>query len=184
MVEFSPLHALFINVRVQVAKKKRAHATYRNQLEFAAQPLSPRAWCGLVTERLEEWRRQHRTWAHPTPPTPATRSSHPHPPHTGTPLTKAQIVAASPKGTPLEQVAIVVMYRSRSPVELRSLTKCTQLSNLSLTKCGLASLSGLEGCSQLKEIKVQVYRMINIQTEYVQMLYTYVHFVCYCCTFS
>ena len=141
-----------------MAKQKRAHDTYHNELDFAAQPLSPRAWCGLVSERLERWKNCHHTWTTPTPHKRSSQQSHPHPSHTaaGTPLTSAQIVAASPKDTPLDQVAMVMMYRSRNPVDLRSLAKCPRLSSLSLTKCGLVSLSKLEGCGQLQEVKVQV----------------------------
>ena len=144
---------------LQVASQKRAHATYHQELEFTCLPLSPAAWLGLVTERLNHWKARHQPWVMPThiqPPLHTQPPPHSHTPHTAKGLTNAQLVAASPKDTPLDRVAQVVVYRSRTPVDLNSLGKCPQLTSLSLTKCGLVSLSKLEGCPQLLEVTVQV----------------------------
>ena len=56
----------------------------------------------------------------------------------------------------LPQVTEVIVYRSRAPVDLRCLSHCSHLLSLSLTKCGVTSLSGMSESRQLREITMQV----------------------------
>ena len=51
---------------MQVAKRKRSHSTYRQELEHACTPLLPHAWLGVIEERMEQWRKQHKRWKQPT----------------------------------------------------------------------------------------------------------------------
>lgn len=50
---------------MQVAKRKRSHSTYRQELEHACTPLLPHAWLGVIEERMEQWRKQHKRWKRP-----------------------------------------------------------------------------------------------------------------------
>ena len=50
---------------MQVAKRKRSHSTYRQELEHACNPLLPHAWLGVIEERMELWRKQHKRWKQP-----------------------------------------------------------------------------------------------------------------------
>ena len=47
---------------MQVAKRKRSHSTYRQELEHACTPLLPHAWLGVIEERMEQWRKKHKRW--------------------------------------------------------------------------------------------------------------------------
>ena len=75
----------------------------------------------------------------------------------------------------------MIVYRSRAPVDLRCLSRCPHLLSLSLTKCGVTSLSGLSGSGELREITMQVGVVIckmgvvlNSEHEYGEWVWSYV----------
>ena len=53
------------DVCLQVAKRKRSHSTYHQELEHACTPLLPHAWLGVIEERMEQWRVRHKRWKQP-----------------------------------------------------------------------------------------------------------------------
>lgn len=142
-----------------MAEQQRKRSTYRKELEHAATPLSTRALLGLVEDRLLHWRANYaskplrklfpcekQVLDYPRSSPPKSR-----------PLSRAQLLAASPKGTSLEEVEQVVLYGCRHPLQLASLAQCPQLKTASLVKCGLESLVGLQQSAPLlKELNVPV----------------------------
>ena len=51
---------------MQIAKRKRSHSTYRQELEHACTPLLPHAWLGVIEERMMEWKKKHKKWSPPS----------------------------------------------------------------------------------------------------------------------
>lgn len=142
-----------------IAEKERRRESYGREIAHTSSPLLPTAWLGVIEERLTLWKATHspcpvRPTARPHPPLGGGTLSHPEQP-TAQGLTKAQLLAASPKGTQLEQVLEVVVYKSRQPVALNSLEQCPQVRTITLTKCGVETLVGLEKrCPHLMQINM------------------------------
>lgn len=148
-----------------MAERQRARTTYRNELEHAASPLLPKAWLGLIEDRLARWKESHISWKKMShPPSPKIATS-PQDYRTGKathgkhqPLTKGQLLAASSKGTALEDVVQVVVYRSRHVIELSSLQQCPKLRSVTFVGCGLESVTDIvqDCCPQLMELNLPV----------------------------
>lgn len=71
------------------------------------------------------------------------------------------------------QVTQVIMYRSRQPLDLSSLQRCPSLCSLSLTKCGVTSLTGLEQCPQLISLTMHVRHNLYTGAYICETQYTY-----------
>ena len=145
-----------------MADRERQRTSYQKELEHSSSPLLATAWVGIVEERMAWWKAKHspkrepcshRKYHQPTP------DYHPKPkttPPTSCPLTGAQLLAASPKGTHLDDVVEVVVYRSRSPVDLSCLHQCPKLWSITLNHCGIETLTSIKGCPQLTQINMLV----------------------------
>lgn len=145
-----------------IAERQRARASYRKELEHSASPLLPKAWLGIIEDRLETWKENRSSWKKKSQQG-GDRSSQDYRVAKSMlvdcrPLTRAQLLAASIKGTSLEEVVEVVVYRSRHAVDLSSLQQCPKLRTTTLVKCGLETVTGLlqEHCPRLIELNLPV----------------------------
>lgn len=150
---------------VDLAKEGRNRPTYIAELEHVSKPLPGPTLLGLLHDRMTNWQQMQcrkkqlegdhmqRRVDNPFRETGQPRLA----PVAGShPLTQAQLLGASPKGTELGEVVQVMVYGSRQPLSLSSLEACPQLRSVSMTKCGLKALAGLQGCPLLTEIHMPV----------------------------
>ena len=148
-----------------MAERQRARTTYHNELEHAASPLLPKAWLGLIEDRVDRWKESHTSWKKKSRPAAQRADRSPQDYRTGKashaecqPLTKGQLLAASNKGTALEDVVQVVVYQSRYVIDLSSLQQCPKLRSATLVRCGLESVTNRiqNYCPQLMELNLPV----------------------------
>ena len=160
------MSAIFSAEEIQlIAERQRKRGSYQKELESACSPLLPVAWLGLVEERLEWWKQKHaqknkrglKKQPAEDSSAPMEAEQAPSPAVCGhQSLSKAQLLAASRRGSKLEDVVQVVLYRSRHSPDLSSLQQCPKLRTITLSKCGLEVLTGLEHCPLLTEINAPV----------------------------
>lgn len=146
-----------------LAREGRDRPTYFTELEHSSKPLPGPAVLGLVHDRMTHWQetrckrkkvdhtrlRKDTCSEHTVQPSPAPVAG-------SCTLTRAQLLGASPKATELSEVVEVLVQGSRKPVALNCLEVCPQLRTLSMSRCGLKTLAGLDGCPLLVEILVPV----------------------------
>ena len=150
---------------VDLARESRARSTYMAELQHASQPLSGHALLGVLVERLSSWqeaqkKRKKTRLTYNTTDGGMTMNQYQSPScesdSDNSPLTSAQLLAASPDNTSLGKVVQVHVQNSSSPPALSSLKVCRQLLSLTLSGCALSTLAGLQGCSQLCQLQVPV----------------------------
>lgn len=145
----------------QWTAREKQKTSYKKELEHAASPLLGTAWLGLVQDRMESWKDNHsprKLHKQPLLPEVTRNASKTTPPTSGVPLTRVQLLGASPQGVRLEEVVQVEVHRTREPVDIRCLGQCAHLKKATLESCGVEALMGssLLPCPLLTELNVPV----------------------------
>jgi len=153
---------------MDLAKESRTRSTYVAELRHASQPLSGHALLGVLVERLNSWqesqmRRKTRLPREETTDdglkTDGALRIDEHQScvsDSGCPLTEGQMLASSPANTSLEEVVQVHVQLSGSTPALSSLKVCPRLQSLTLSRCALPTLAGLQDCPELCQLQVPV----------------------------
>ena len=142
-----------------MAERQRARASYQKELEHASSPLLPKAWLGIIQDRLEDWKATHKPTLKKQRSEPTSQDYQVKSKSEGSqPLTPAQLLAGSRQGTGLEEVVQVVVYRNRHAVQLDSLRQCPNLRTATLVKCGLEIVTPINPthCPHLTELGMPV----------------------------
>lgn len=142
-----------------MAERQRARTSYQKELEHASSPLLPKAWLGIIQDRLEDWKAKHKPKSKKQRPEQAspdyqTKSKS----ENDQPLSHTQLLAASIQGTALEEVVQVVVYSNRHTVQLDTLRQCPNLRTATLVKCGLEIVTPMDPtyCPHLAELGMPV----------------------------